>query len=163
MSYVLQQKHQTYIKYDINRLANVWGYLTLVQDICFDARTEHSGICKTFNSTKNGDIFVWFDEVVDIGQSQKHKISNVPSFLLANFVHLEKQCPQPLNLYHQSGTCLIQELGLHFKLFELVEFSKIIFLAIGSKNNLWRKFNSLKKFKKLSPLKSSRCCSCETH
>ena len=44
----------------------------------------------------------------------------------------------PLNVSHQSSTCLILELGLHFKLFDFVEFCKIIFLAVGSKNNLWQ-------------------------
>ena len=76
-----------------------------------------------------------------------NKISNVSSFLLAKFGHLEKQCPQPLNVYHQSSTCLILELGLHFKLFDFVEFCKIIFLAVGSKNNLWQNSTQSKSLK----------------
>ena len=81
------------------------------------------------------------------GVQDVNKISNVPSFLLAIFFHLEKQCPQPLNVSHQSSTCLILELGLHFKLFDFVEFCKIIFLAVGSKNNLWQNSTQSKSLK----------------
>ena len=53
----------------------------------------------------------------------------------------------PLNVSHQSSTCLILELGLHFKLFDFVEFCKIIFLAVGSKNNLLQNSTQSKSLK----------------
>ena len=67
------------------------------------------------------------------GGEDVNKISNVSSFLLAKFGHLEKQCPQPLNVYHQSSTCLILELGLHFKLFDFVEFLRLFFSPLARK------------------------------
>ena len=39
----------------------------------------------------------------------------------------------PLNVSHQSSTCLILELGLHFKLFDFVEFLRLFFSPLARK------------------------------